>query len=79
MAAADLTKAWQAAASAAPKDWQVMGVARGPRIADPAIEDDGWVAWARGPADDPPVEGRGGSPEAALDDLAERLKHSAQF
>lgn len=74
MAAKGLTEAWKAATAATPAKWRVLGVAVGPRVADPAIEDERWVAWARGPEDDPPVEGYGDSPEEALMALAEALK-----
>lgn len=73
----NLTEAWREAAAAEPSDWTIHGVVRGPRVADPAIEDERWVAWARGPGDDPPVEGSGDSPEDALLSLANALKSLA--
>ena len=45
-------------------EWDLMGVVRGPREADPRIQSELWVAWARGP-DGERVEGRGESPEQA--------------
>jgi hypothetical protein len=71
--AKDLTAAWRAAAAAKASDFTLLGVARGPRVADPHIEDESWVAWARGPKD-LPMEGTGSSPEEALRDLAGRIR-----
>jgi hypothetical protein len=69
-----LTKAWRAAEAACPAEWQVVGVVRGPREAVELMATPDWVAWARGPHGGERVEGQGASPEAALRDLAERLR-----
>jgi hypothetical protein len=69
-----LSKAWTAAAAALPLGWRLMGVATGPRVADPATHSgDEWCAWARGPNGEK-VEGRGAVAEQALNNLATRLR-----
>ncbi len=72
-----LSKAWIAAEAAKPAGWSILGVARGPRQADPAIHGVTWVAWARPDqhlADLPPiVEGKGESAEQAVNVLAREL------
>jgi hypothetical protein len=69
-----LTEAWTAAEAARPTEWHVMGVVRGPREADPKIHGDEWVAWGKGPHAGERVQGDGDSPQAALLDLANRLR-----
>jgi len=69
-----LTEAWLAAETARPREWDVMGVVRGPREANPKINGHDWVAWAKGPHAGERVQGEGGSPQEALLDLANRLR-----
>jgi hypothetical protein len=68
-----LTESWRAAEAARPPEWQLAGVVRGPREADPKIHGDDWVAWAKGPHAGERVQGDGDSPEAALLNLANLL------
>jgi hypothetical protein len=70
-----LTWSWIAAMATLPPEWQLMGVVRGPREVDPKISSDAWLAWARGP-DGERVEGRGESPEQALDDFTNVMRKS---
>lgn len=75
---AGLAKAWVAEA-ALPLEWELRGLVRGPRVADPAIDEAHWVAWARAKEDSkdgalPPMEGSGETPHQALNDLAKRLR-----
>jgi hypothetical protein len=72
-----LTQSWIAAMATLPPEWDLMGVVRGPREADPKISSASWVAWARGP-DGERVEGRGESPEQALDDFTNTMRKSGQ-
>jgi hypothetical protein len=72
-----LTQSWIAAAATLPPAWHLMGVMRGPREVDPKIQSASWVAWARGP-DGERVEGRGESPEQALDDFTNTMRKSGQ-
>jgi hypothetical protein len=60
-----------------PPEWQLMGVVRGPREVDPKIQSQSWVAWARDP-DGERVDGRGESPEQALDDFTNVMRKSGQ-
>jgi hypothetical protein len=76
-----LSEAWADAEAALPADWEVRGLLRGPRIAFPAISGPHWVAWARpkqGYNDEvlSPTEGRGDTPQEALNDLARRLREA---
>lgn len=77
---ADLSGRWAEAEESLPPGWRVMGIVRGPRGAHPEVSGHHWVAWARpdpdaGMADDiPDVEGSGLTPQAALGDLAEKLR-----
>src|SRR5687767_7204855 len=74
MAAKGLTECWRAAVAPKPSDWKLMGVVSGTREVDPAIRNpEEWCAWARGPNEER-LEGRGPSPEDALQTLALRLK-----
>jgi hypothetical protein len=73
-----LDRAWTSVERALPKGWNLSGVARGPRLADPLIHGDEWVAWARSAAEDRHVDphradGRGPTAAAALEDLARQL------
>ena len=60
-----------------PPEWELMVVVRGPREVDPKIQSASWLAWARGP-DGERVEGRGASPEEALDDFTNTMRKSGQ-
>ena len=74
MAGKGLTEAWRNAHAAKPAEWQLMGVACGPREVDPAVRSpDEWCAWARGPNNER-IEGRDGLPEDALLQLTVHLK-----
>lgn len=74
MAPPGLGQAWRRATRHLPPNWRICGVVVGPRSADPAIEGEHWVAWARGPQEEQPVEGSGELPEQAMLDLAHRLR-----
>jgi hypothetical protein len=75
-----LTKAWTAADTNLLEGWELRGVAKGPRTHDPEIASREWVAWARpepgnGSVNPPPiVEGRGDSPQQAVNALAQNLR-----
>jgi hypothetical protein len=75
-----MTRAWTVAAAATPNGWEIRGVAKGPRTADPAIAGSDWVAWARPKpgqerANEPPiVEARDDTPERALEALAKAMR-----
>ena len=60
-----------------PPKWELMGVVRGPREADPKIQSASWVAWARGP-DGERVEGRASHPSRPLDDFTNAMRQSGQ-
>jgi hypothetical protein len=75
MPEAGLTESWNAAEAALPVGWELMGVVRGPRDADPQIRSEAWVAWMRSP-EGIRVEGEGDSPEQALSALAENMGQS---
>lgn len=76
---AGLNRAWIEADAALPLEWEIRGLVLGPRVADPAIDDARWVAWAR-PRDEskaealPQVEGSGETPHQALNNLAKRAR-----
>jgi len=59
---AGMSKYWTDASALLPKggEWEIRGVVKGPRQADPAIHGAAWTAWATG--DDQRVEGRGDKP-----------------
>ena len=62
------------AGTAKPSNWQLMGVVCGPREIDPVIRStEEWCAWARGPKGER-IEGRGTSPQDALQQLTVHLK-----
>ena len=67
-----LDRAWIAAEASLPQGWQLMGLARGPREADPKIMGSSWVAWAKSQGER--LEGSGESPSQALNALAARLR-----
>jgi hypothetical protein len=69
---AGLTKSWTDASAMLLLGWELRGVAKGPRTADPIIDGDGWTAWAAG--DGRSVEGHGATAEGAMADLANRLR-----
>lgn len=74
MASKGLTECWRNAYAAKPSTWRLMGVVCGPREVDPSIRSaDEWCAWARGP-DKERLEGRGSSPEDALQTLTAKLR-----
>ena len=74
MASKELTECWRDVWAAKPSAWHLMGVACGPREADPKTHGaEEWCAWARGPEKER-VEGRGPSPNEALGDLTVQLK-----
>ena len=72
-----LSKAWVEAEAARPDGWELLGVAKGPRELDLHIASAEWVAWARDP-DGERVDGRGESPEQALDDFTNVMRKSGQ-
>ena len=58
---------------AKPSDWRLMCVVTGPCEVDPKIHStEEWCAWARGPKGEP-IEGRGASPQDALQQLTVHL------
>ena len=57
---------------AAAGGWEIRGVVKGPRQADPAIHGSSWTAWAAG--DGQRVEGHGDTAEEAMADLANQLR-----
>ena len=74
MASKGLTECWRDAMAAKPSNWQLKGVVCGPREIDPNIHSsEEWCAWARGPKGER-IEGRGGSPQDALQQLTVHLK-----
>jgi hypothetical protein len=73
MASKGLTECWRNAYAAKPSDWALRGVVCGPREADPAIRNPGWVAWATGPKGER-LQGAGDSPHDALNALTVQLR-----
>lgn len=73
MARRDLTAAWTAAEAALPDGWLLKGVVLGPRVADPAIGDAQWVAWARSSENGEAISGHGATAVDALHRLADEL------
>ena len=78
---AGMSKAWTHASAALPLGWQLRGLVKGPREADPQITSEEWVAWARPDPDTelprhvpPSVEGYGQTPAQALNALTRRLR-----
>jgi hypothetical protein len=69
---AGMSKHWTAASAQLRQGWEISGVVKGPRVADPAIEGETWTAWATG--DDERVEGHGDTAEDAMADLANQLR-----
>ena len=65
-------KYWTSASAMLPQGWELQGVVKGPRVADPAIQGATWTAWAAG--DDERVEGHGDTAEDAMADLANNLR-----
>jgi hypothetical protein len=59
-----------------PAGWTLRGVARGPRDEDPPIQGTGWVAWAAGSGEER-MQGAGGTPEDALQQLRVHLREFA--
>ena len=72
----NLAQEWTAASGAARRGWTIRGLVRGPRLADPPIDGNRWVAWAQGPEGEAAIEGSGASPEQAVHDLVKRLRAS---
>jgi len=70
---AGMSKYWTEASAMLPKGsgWEVRGVVKGPRLADPAIHGETWTAWATGQGQR--VEGHGDTAEEAVKDLANQL------
>jgi hypothetical protein len=66
------SKHWTAASAQLPQGWELRGVVKGPRQADPAIHGSTWTAWAAG--DGQRVEGHGETAEEAMADLANQLR-----
>ena len=58
--------------AAARRGWEIRGVVKGPRQADPVIHGATWTAWAAG--DGQRVEGHGDTAEEAMADLANQLR-----
>ena len=74
MASKGLTECWRDAMAAKPSTWKLMGVACGPREADPKVHSaEEWCAWAKGPNKER-LEGRGSGPQDALLELTVKLK-----
>ena len=73
MASKGLTEAWRSAEAAMPPGWEIRGVVRGPREAEPLIRGVAWVAWAVGPNDER-LSGNGDSPREALMTLTVQLR-----
>lgn len=73
MAAKGLTETWNGAMAAKPSDWTLRGVVCGPREADPAIRDSGWVEWATGPNAER-LQGNGDSTHDALSSVTTQLR-----
>jgi len=71
---AGMSKYWTDASAMLPKggEWEIRGVVKGPRQADPAIHGATWTAWATG--EDLRVEGHGDTAEDAMADLANQLR-----
>ena len=67
-------KYWTSASAMLPRGggWELQGVVKGPRLADPAIHGSTWTAWAAG--DGKRVEGHGDTAEEAMADLANQLR-----
>ena len=74
MALAGMSKYWTSASAMLARggDWELRGVVKGPRQADPAIHGLTWTAWAAG--DGQRVEGHGVTAEEAMADLANQLR-----
>ena len=51
--------------AALPSDWELRGLVRGPRQADPLVHGAQWMAWATGPKAGR-ASGDGDTPEDAL-------------
>jgi hypothetical protein len=73
---AGMTKYWTQASAYLPNGWELRGVVKGPRQADPAIHGATWTAWATG--DGQRAEGHGDTAEGAMADLANQLLHIRQ-
>jgi len=71
---AGMSKYWTSAMAMLPRggDWELRGVVRGPRQADPVIHGSTWTAWAA--CDGQRVEGHGDTAEEAMADLANQLR-----
>lgn len=75
-----MTQAWNGVQAALPVGWRLVTLAEGPRVADPEIRSEEWVAVARGPNPEQPGQpapreyGHGANAIQALDDLANRLR-----
>jgi len=71
---AGMSKYWTSASAMLPQGgrWELRGVVKGPRQADPAIHGPTRTAWASG--DGGRVEGHGETAEEAMADLANQLR-----
>lgn len=75
-----ISRAWVAAQAALPLGWELLGVVKGPRVADPQVNSPDWCAWAKPRSDaaasagEAVAVGLGQTPEAALSRLAENLR-----
>ena len=70
---AGMSKYWTTASAMLPRgDWEVRGVVKGPRQAEPAIHGSTWTAWAAG--DGQRVDCHGNTAEEAMADLANQLR-----
>jgi len=71
---AGMSKYWTEASAMLPKggEWELRGVVKGPRQADPAIHGATWTALATG--DGQRLEGHGESAEESVKDLANQLR-----
>ena len=69
---AGMSKHLTTAPAQLPQGWEICGVVKGPRQAEPAIHGSTWTAWAAG--DDERIEGHGDTAEEAMADLANQLR-----
>jgi hypothetical protein len=69
---AGMPKYWTQASAQLPHGWELRGVVKGPRQAEPTIHGSTWTAWATG--DGQRVEGHGDTAEEAMADLANQLR-----
>ena len=69
---AGMSKYWTQASALLLNGWEIRGVVKGPRQADPTINGSTWTAWAAGGGQR--VEGHGDTAEEAMADRANQLR-----